>query len=92
MNAKLFIAIGLLASVAAIQWWIRSDRRPSPETLADRALSAATPDERQLAAVELAAWGEQAVVELRRVFGESESEAVRMICVARTLCCSTSVG
>ena len=81
MNYKLWLALGLLLIVGVVQWWIRLERRPSPETLAEQALSAATADDRQLAAVELAAWGDVATEQLRHVFSESDSDTVRMICV-----------
>ena len=64
---------------------------PSPDELAQKALEAATPEEQELAALELASVAndeqlssqlrEEARKHLRRVMAESQSPAVRLACI-----------
>ena len=74
---------GVLLLVAIIFYgrrWI-SGGPSSPETLAERALSAASETEREEATIELSRLGPQASPHLRKLLTESDSPQVRAVCI-----------
>ncbi len=74
---------GVLLLVAIIYYGRRlmSGGRPSPETLTERALSAASETEKEEATIELSRLGPKASPHLRKLLAESDSPQVRAVCI-----------
>lgn len=84
MQRSLWIVLGVSVGVALVvlAWWFFTRPRVlSPEELAEIALTADSPQERERAAAQLLRHGDEALEELRRVFAESDTPEVRAICV-----------
>jgi len=84
MRRSLLIALAAVVGLALIvvAWWFLSrERVPSPEELAEIALTAESPQERERAAAQLIRHGDDAKDELRRVLAGSDTPEVRAICV-----------
>lgn len=69
----------LLVLVGTVVWRFVPRGQTSPAALAERALTASSPDEQSTAAAELVARGEPARPHLRRLMAESQNENVRAI-------------
>lgn len=79
-NPLVLIGCGLFVVTVIVygqKWLFGSPRPPSPDELARQALTAAAPSEREVAALRLAAGGEAALPQMRRVLAESNSPHVR---------------
>ncbi len=79
-SSKLYPVAGILL-ILVVAWygwrWISSPSKPSPQQLADTALKAPKPEDRERAAVCLAQMEYTAVPEMCRVFQESDVPAVK---------------
>ena len=79
--AAIAVAVGICV-LAYLGWrWASRPRPVSQETAAEAALRAATPEERELAAVRLTQFGKPAVAELVRVLQASPQPEVRAACI-----------
>jgi len=78
-------AVALGVVLVVVYGWLylpRSEKTASPEELARQALQAATAEERERAAIELAQLsGPAALEQIRRVLGESRAPQVRAVCI-----------
>jgi len=84
MHRSLLIGLGVVVGIAVVvvAWWFFSrPRMLSPEELAEIALRAESPQERERAAAQLLRHRGEALDELRRVFAQSDTPEVRAICV-----------
>lgn len=74
-------AVVLLGAAFYIWYLLPRDARLSPDVLKQRALTAATPDERQAAAAQLCDWQEQAKPQMREVLAASDLPEIRVMIV-----------
>ena len=84
MQGKLLIVAGILLLVVGAVYWkyyLSGENVPSPEELAQQALTAATAEEKEAAAVRLSQSGKPGVEEMRRVYQQSDVAEVRAACV-----------
>ena len=82
-GALLTIAGLLLLVVIGIYWmyYATGETVLSPEELAERALTASSPEEKEAAAVQLSQAGAAGVEQMRRVYKQSDVDEVRAACV-----------
>jgi hypothetical protein len=73
-------AVLLVIAVYAWWWWPQA-KRPAADVLEQQALSAATPQERETAAVQLIDWQDDSKEHMRRVLAKSDSPAVRALMI-----------
>ena len=71
------LVVVILAVVVYVRFFFSGERRRAPDELEAVALSTASDDERQLAAAELADWGEDAKPHMRRVLKQTKTAAVK---------------
>jgi len=77
--AVLGVAVLVLAAILCWRLFSREPTPRTPEELVQIALSGASEDEREEAALELARHSDQPLVELRRVFDETDSRRVQAV-------------
>jgi hypothetical protein len=74
-------AVVLLVGAFYAWYYLPRSSRPSPDTLRQQALTAATPTERQAAAAQLADWGEEAKPQMREVLSATDQPEVRALMI-----------
>jgi len=84
MQGKLLIVAGTLLLIVGFTYWkyyLAGENVPSPEELAQQALTAASAEEKEAAAVQLSQAGEPGIEEMRQVYQQSDVAEVRAACV-----------
>ena len=84
MRDRLLIIAGILLLVVGLVYWkyyLAGEKVPSPEELANQALTAASVEEKEAAAVKLSQAGKAGIEEMRQVFQQSDVAEVRAACV-----------
>ena len=84
MRSTLLIIAGILLLVVGVVYWkyyLAGEKVLSPEELAQQALSAATAEEKEAAAVKLSQAGQPGIEEMRQVYQQSDVAEVRAACV-----------
>ena len=84
MQGKLLIVAGILLLIVGVVYWkyyLAGEKVLSPEELAQQALTAASAEEKEAAAVKLSQAGEPGINEMRQVYQQSDVAEVRAACV-----------
>ena len=84
MQGKLLIVAGVLLLIVGVVYWkyyLAGETVLSPEELAQQALTAASAEEKEAAAVKLSQTGQPGVDEMRQVYQQSDVAEVRAACV-----------